>query len=301
MAKLNFDYDARRNKSIAHYRGLEIIAVQDSDAQNPWDEWDGNIPLIAYHNRDLTVYESEAGFPLLSPFSSAGLSDAILRRHMKAICAAFDGFDVYDCFNFKISAPGESGGFSHWLLKESKERARDYGGSLTDHKRELLSDALEGLSKSDKLETLSAIYAAIGWPALCTTSRGYSQGDYSELLFVVTPAFIKKTGAPSIKDSAYWRRGMESAGELYGAWAWGDIYGYSIEFDGDSLSSCFGYYGSDFEESGLASAALDAANWILDTAQKRRRDKLRELISNRVPLALRAPLLAQAAQPESMS
>lgn len=58
--------------------------------------------------------------------------------------------------------------------------------------------------------------------------------------------------------------------DLYGAWAWGDCYGYIIERvhlddDGDvddelteELESCWGYYGSDHGDSGLEESALAA-------------------------------------------
>jgi hypothetical protein len=91
---------------------------------------------------------------------------------------------------------------------------------------------------------------------------------------------------------------LEAQADLLGSWAFGDVCGYVIESpDGEHLDSCWGFYGSDFEKSGLAEAATEAADSILADAAKRKADKLKELIRNRVPLALRPALLESAGLP----
>lgn len=298
MSILSFDYDPALNCEVAEYKGFRIRAERDTDAENPWESWDGNIPCVylsfGYGGRsDITELDKDAGIDILRPFSGSTISDAMLRRHLKAIAAACDYTPEY-------------------LDKEARNARHYPNESLTDYKRDLLDDALGGMSNSDRLEALQSIYSAIGWPALCTSSRGYSQGDYIELLFVVTPHFRKKMGMESARKypASFWQKDMESARELFSAWAWGDVYGYVIDAPSgidaqgepeysEHVDSCWGFYGDDHDKSGLEEGAINAVDCIVRYAGKRRSEKLKEIISNRVPLALRADILAAAGDYES--
>lgn len=294
--QLSFEYDSRKDCSVAEYRGLTIKALRDCSPENPWKAWDGNAPCISLsfdHGRAyVTEYDKDAGCNLLRPFDHIGAT--VLRRHMAAICSAFDAFDVYNSWGGKLSD------FASWLQSEALDNQASYGGSLTEHKAELLQEALDGMRESDRLECLQSIYSAIGWPALCTSTSGYSQGDYIELLFVITPQFAKAMGMENRRKytAESWQKDMLQARDLFGAWAWGDVYGFAVEQDGETLDSCWGFYGADFDESGLASAAIESAEHMLASAAKRRQARLAELIRHKVPLALRPAELAKASAPE---
>lgn len=94
---------------------------------------------------------------------------------------------------------------------------------------------------------------------------GYRQGDYADLLIVATPEAIEEFGCTdpvTVED-------LQSQAKLYGAWAWGDVYGYIVErvfvdpeddevYVTEELDSCWGFYGSDFDWSGLEEAAMSA-------------------------------------------
>lgn len=275
MPKLNWQYVEKRNApgfERARYRGLVIHAEQDCDAGNPFEQWDCEPDLVVLYDRRLTEYGD--GSPL-NPLSA--LSDSKLRRHLRAAAKAVD------------LCPAE-------LDRNAREAQRDYGGGLTEHKREAIAEALSDMGDSDRLEACAALWAIAGREALCTSSRGYSQGDYCELLLVASEQWEKKTGAP--RDSH--ARQLEAAAKLYGYWAWGECYGYVIKApDGSDLDvmgdSCWGFYGSNHDESGLDDMAINAADCLIDSARKARGDKLKELSRNRVPLALRAQLLRDAA------
>lgn len=93
------------------------------------------------------------------------------------------------------------------------------------------------------------------------TTRGYSQGDAMNVFICWTPEFEKLTGV-SYKMAA--ESDMESTFKLYGYWAWGDVYGFKVinktvcdhcgETHKKELDSCWGFYGWDHFESGLADA-----------------------------------------------
>lgn len=282
MPKLDWNHEDRDDYESASYRGLRIEARRDDDAGNPWNEWDGNPPALAKSGRDsLQEYGADAD-GLNNPL--AAIPDGRFRRHWRKIAEAVD------------MVPSE-------LHAEALQSQKDYGGGLTDIKRELVGEKLEELTPTsyagnagDYFEALASLWQIAGREALATSSQGYTQGDYAELLFVATPEWEELTGAP--RDSH--ARQLESAADLWGAWAWGDVYGYVITLpDGGDLGalhdSCWGFYGDSHDKSGLEEQATNAVDCILRSARKSRFERLRELIRNRVPLDRRAQELADAA------
>jgi hypothetical protein len=121
--------------------------------------------------------------------------------------------------------------------------------------------------QSDALETYAKLFEIAGIPCLNRSSSGYSQGDYAELLIVATPDACKEFGLDAVDPDM-----LEQQAKLYDAWAWGDVYGYIIERPDvcagnpddederiwEELDSCWGFYGKDFDWSGLEEAAMSA-------------------------------------------
>lgn len=280
MTKLNWEYAERggtygNGYQFAEYNGLVIKAMQNDSPMNPFDDWDCEPPTAVYSSGSLTEYK---GGPL---DCLTGISDGFLRRNSAKLAKALD----LDPAAFHA---------------ESLESQRGYGGRLIDHKREALEAALSDLGPGsgssaigDYFAAVAAVWAARGVIAVDWSSNGYSQSDWAVGISVATPDWAKLTGAPADSHA----RQCEAAGKLWGAWAWGDVYGYAVAEpgeDGEVLDSCWGYYGSDHAESGLEESALDAAEWIIGEAAKRRAAMLKTLIANRVPLALRPAKLATA-------
>ncbi len=269
---LSFDYSPAHDSEIVSYGALTIKAVRDDSPQNPFEDWDCEPPLLVWYDGSLTEYGDGICEPL------AALSDWHISRRWRDIAAALD---------IKPET----------VEAEARDRAK--GERMADFRRDYFESALGemrpsryGGSGADYLSALAKLWEIAGVVALDSCSRGYSQGDYADVLAVALPAWADKVGAPRESHA----RQLESAVKLYGAWAWGDVYGYVIEGpDGETLDSCWGYYGSDHDESGLAEAAESAADYIYSAARKRKGERLKELIRNRVPVALRPALLAEAA------
>ncbi len=143
------------------------------------------------------------------------------------------------------------------------------------------------IARYSTVESLAKLFEIAGVRSYCAQSNGCSQGDSAEVLVVATPEAIKARGVTDpITDEM-----LAEQVKLYGAWAWGDVYGYVIErraaldcFDGDDdgtredweeLDSCWGFYGSDFDWSGLEEAAMEACpdpetdEVLLDRAEQR--------------------------------
>lgn len=285
MTKLNFDHDAtvtREYQQTASYRGLTIRAVQDSDASNPWDDCDGLAPLLWTNGDGLNDETDKRGNygDAESPLSTR--SAAWISRHWAELV--------------RIVAPD----YAPDVL--AAEALEEYGRPAGDAKRSKLEEILaddkpsgsygawsQACTYFDKLESL---WRLLGVAALDFQRNGYSQGDSVRGLLVATPEWIKAMGITAGHDM---QADLERQADLFGAWAFGDVYGYQIEdSDGETLDSCYGFYGSDFDQSGLAEAATESADHILGNARKLRQDRLKRLIRARVPLHKRPELLAEA-------
>lgn len=283
MEKLDWEFIDERGGAYqrAEYRGILIEAHRDGDAMNPFTDWDCEPPLVTCYDRSLTDYSDGDA---MDPF--AGLPDHWFSRNWRKLAVAF----------------GEDPAA---LDTECRNAAKDWDCTLTAARVDIFRERLDGILPgrdgygfSDAAETVAALWRLRGVEALATSSSGYCQGDYAELLIVATPEWAAKCGAP--RDSH--AEQLEAAADLYTAWAWGDVYGFVIKGPGGAElqhpeigSSVWGFYGSDHGESGLESAAIDAADSILAGAAKRKAEKLKTVIRARVPLHLRPAMLEQAA------
>lgn len=276
---LSFEYQDRSGEYRAEYRGLIVKAIQDSDCFNPWEDSDGLSPMIVYADG----WQDYSGrYDIESPL--AALSDAKLGRQWKALCDAI-GID-----------PAEAD-------SEVKESQAAYGGRLAEYRREYLESALSDLKPSggrswgaacDYLSALESIWQIAGVAALEFQRNGYSQGDSWRGLLVALPEWRSAMG---IKPAAPMAEDLEAQADLFGSWARGDCYGFSIETEaGDSLDSYWGFIGDEFDKSGLAEAAQSAADYIADSSKRRRNGRLAELIRNRVPLHNRPAELEAAGE-----
>lgn len=93
---------------------------------------------------------------------------------------------------------------------------------------------------------------------------------------------------------------MRSEVELYDAALGGRVYGFNVvDPEGDSVDSCWGFYGWA-DESGLLEEAKATIDYCREREQKeieaawrRRQEKLKLLIQNRVPLPVRQRALSE--------
>lgn len=269
----------------AEYRGLTIKAVQDTDCANPWHDSDGLAPLL-WHSLGNSGIETDCAGPYDIESPLGRFTDRQLALKWRPICQAL-GAD-----------PAE-------LQAEIAEERRAYGGRLAEWRRDKLESFLADLKPSgwrcwsaacDYFEALESLWRLAGIEALDFQRNGYSQGDSVRGLLVALPEWREAMG---IKPSADMAADLKGQADLFGAWAFGDCYGFVIESpDGETLDSCWGYIGGP-NESGLAEAAKDAADSILARAAERRTAKLKALIRNRVPVGERPAILAEAGKLES--
>lgn len=224
-----------RNETLVdtiEYRDHKIEIHRDFDPMNPFEEWDCEVPI-------LVAYLDRAQYSL----KSYGVDESL--PHLDRMVVAAHWRDMLN----------EMGLRSDWqgLLSFARGDARygRWGEPLDRLLAYEFEDHFNGLNVEGKLELLERVYGWMGITAVLGSTTGYCQGDYAEVLAVATPEWIEKTGAPSESHKAQ----CEGAIKLYGYWAWGNVYGYVIDGDGDS---CWGFYGDDHEESGLLEQAQNA-------------------------------------------
>lgn len=253
-AKLDWNYDNALECEVAYINtDLRIKAEHDDSPSNPFKDWDGHWPMLTYSDRDLTVYDKVSGAAPDRPFSR--FTPALVVFCQKQLAEIFD------------ADPNSA-------LDVDVQRKWHTNGKMLES---FFADSLDGgYYESQKLAVYEQLYDLLGIPCYRSTSRGYSQGDWAEVLVVATPEARKEFGWAD--DREVTEAEMESQVDLYTAWAWGDVYGYVVEeavrlpdADADddpeweeiSDGSCWGYYGADHTKSGLEESGLEAANYHL--------------------------------------
>ena len=236
------------------FNGFTINIMPDTDVQNPFDDWDCEPPIAvdALYNHGINEYATQYG--------NADSFDWLTRKQIiehKALILDALGYD-----SWRSAVRG-----SFYVEKDVEAYIRECLGNLDD---------------SERLEALCSLYNACGIPAVLKGVTGYSQGDYAEVLAVATPEFQEACGNDSDFD---WIPSLESSIQLFGDWAFGNVYGYQVEdANGDEVDSCWGFYGDYDAPFGAIHEAEAAINWRIACDRKDRVDQIKTWIRNRVPL-----------------
>lgn len=248
-------------EKIQLHPGIYAAIYRDEDAQNPWEGWDGNPPLLAYSRDGLTAYGEE-----VTPHDLVDLipvSRFRLRAFQDSVQEAC-GIDPEDFARERRNWTGTPAETARNAIRELI--ARGWAGNC-DRPGYRTGG---GEAYFDCLETLAEL---AGVPVYRTQSRGYCQGDWADLI-----AFA----LPGDKDTRYYGadpvESLRQSCALWSDWAWGDVYGYVLENeDGEPVEgpgggfggSCWGFYGSNHEESGLIEDAKSAAIYLAKEAAER--------------------------------
>lgn len=261
--KLDFSWDNSLDCYVAKVSDtLRVRAVRDESPQNPFEDWDGHWPMTVGLS-DSRAHDSRSNaFKDYDKAKGPGSQDVLQR------------FNDHLIVHFQVHLARAFGFMGTCALVECYGTGDCDGAWCTDPEviRDAVAQALDDVPNSHYLAQLAELYTLLGIPCLVDTSTGYSQGDQVEVLVVATPEAVEEFGCKEPIEPS----DLESQVKLYGAWAWGDVYGYVIEkweasdpedpdLDPDfdegewvEQDSCWGYYGDDFDESGLADAAAEA-------------------------------------------
>ena len=254
------------------WNGYKIKFQQDQDADSPHDRGDYMPPMIYCHCDGL----QEQHGPDLSPL---GPFD-----HIAANWEA-----IRDVFNISAVA-----------MESDQQENLAHGDDLDQWRADYLQECLDSAKSEARggyrtqayLDTLAALYMLQGVPAFVMQTRGYSQGDWAAVLFIMTPDWAGLVGCPYATPGAVDldKCKEDCAGSLkeVAAWMWGDVYGYTVtrSKSGRDVDSCWGFYGSDGNDSGIFESICENVNqdWA-DKVERRAAKQARKMEKARPDLA----------------
>ena len=244
------------NTDTIEIDGYKVVIAQDEVPENPFENRDCEPPLVTYYGGRHGYAKSYQGAP------------ETMREILHMLPA--DTWDSGKRVEFFKKFMADK-----FVLKDVAWEIRRQGNTF-----EAMSDLLSAeygekpdgwRSALEWFKLAESLLNYAGIPCQYEQSDGYSQGDSTLCLVVLTPEWFEKSGAsPEHSDEI-----CKSAINLCSAWAWGDVYGGSeiiapgpldedgYETDGEEVedSSCWGFYGSDHEQSGLLEHARSMIEW----------------------------------------
>ena len=206
---------------------------QDECAECPFESWDGEPDLMYESGRNnCTDYSNGNIVEFIKQFPT---NNQII-KHQKQLCEILDIDHEYLC--------------ERELTKD--EKADEIRWEITTDRA---------------INELTQLCEVFKIPHHNYTSTGYSQSDWADVLIVLTDEFYLKTGADrrNAKDI------LIGTVKLFDAWAWGDVYGFTVEkavemvkltredfnegkfenvdddLEWEDVDSCGGFYGEDIQ------------------------------------------------------
>lgn len=265
--KLHFEYQPETGNHEADvYIGetlYKVVERPDDSADNPWEAWDNQPPIVAYGGRNYNFRSGGAEDPPTNRLTRQQIIDN--HEALEQI--------IRDENTHRYWTEEEAAEFNllEYVLGDKRIEFGTYAYSYTvdEMVQDSLDEYLSGSMDGDMLDRMAEVWGWMGVPTLRKTLTGYSQGDWVEVLLAATPNWVEQTGIkPDDIDKA-----LESAADVFGAYMFGDVYGCEIvrievDEDGevigeDFVDSCWGFYGSDHEKSGLA-------DWARETLEHER-------------------------------
>ena len=241
------------NTETLEYKGYKIIVAQDESPSNPFENGDSEPPTLTYYGGRNGYAKSYCGAP------------ETLREILHLLPAAT--WERGNRMKFYKEFMADKFG-----LKEVAGEIRRHGNTF-DAIEECLTAGYGSKpdgwrAATEWFEMAESLLTEAGIPCLNEQSNGYSQGDSTLVLVILTPEWVKMVGV----DKEHFESCMRGSFNLYSAWAWGDVYGISriIDPDGDELDdgSVWGFYGSDHEENGLLESARGTIDWNVNALKE---------------------------------
>jgi hypothetical protein len=235
-----------RDDYTAHtevYKGYTIEIVNDRSPQNPFEAFDGEPPIAIYYDGGIHEYATKYG----NANSVPRLTQKQITKHSR---------EILDLLHY-----------SDWKAFRLDRYNSSYGRyDRAEYVHDALNELVDNEYESKRLPLLETVWRMAGHPALYGETTGYSQSDWAYVLVVATPKFLEATGCTVKQLTADDYAGLQASIDLYGYWAWGDVYGFVIkDAKGNELddfgSSVWGFYG-DYPGYG---GSLEEARSFVDT------------------------------------
>lgn len=222
-----------------------IKIVQEPCPTNPFEDWDCCYPLMRYSGR----YETDdySGGDIDSYLGSY-LSISEIEKNMDRLLTMMGETRSDFTLNYPLGEEGYS----------EEERV--------DRLADMLMDFI-----GDSIENKVLFCEEFDIKHYSSTSTGYSQGCWANVFTCWTPEFGELCGVAYEEVTI---EALKSNFELFGQWAWGDVYFYLVEDEeGNVLDSCGGFYGTDFLENGIM-------EYIMTEIEDKTEEEVREILTN---------------------
>lgn len=216
-------------------KDLRLIIWHDNSPMNPWEDWDCEPPVMFQGGRHGMLNDYSEGS--IVDFIKEKATRGMVLRHQVTIAE---------------------------ILEQNLEYFKDF---TADEK----VDELMYETRNASIEQLGKLCELFKIPYKQYTSRGYSQGDWADVLIVLTDEFFERTGCDRKNSESI----LEGTAELFNNWCWGDVYGFTVErkveyvkltredfnngkfeevedeVEWEFEDSCGGFFGSNFETNGM--------------------------------------------------
>jgi len=219
------------------YKGYTITIEQDEFAGNPFEEQGADeLPLLVYYEG----FVRYAGAPDTDDIMDWMPAD-VFRKNLPEMLSWFDvDKDEFakDCEHWGSAKSV----ITHYIDEDAPESTKSWSTAETH------------------MERISSLLGMIGIKHYWGRSNGHCQGDSAMVMAIATNYWVERTGAPldSLEEQC------KASVELYGCWAWGDVYCITSVTDpeGEEVEdgTIGGFYGYDHEKSGL----MDHVRWCVD-------------------------------------
>lgn len=210
----------------------------------------------------------------------------------------WDNFGKMICFHnrytlgdeHKYSDPEE---FLMEIAGLSEEQAQKLYYKANESHNDYIDLLIQKASKSNVILPLY-LYDHSGISMSCSDTYPYNdRWDAGMVGFIYIPyedirkEFDSKRVTKKLKEQAV--HNLKGEVDVYDDYLRGDVYGYEVEYDGESIGSVWGYYGDEHEKSGLLESARGDISADQTDRRKKHSEKLKSYIMNRVPLMYREP------------
>lgn len=235
-----------------NYKGVDINVHYDTYPDNPFDVFDILYPTIVDTGGwvpNVTDYSNGDILEYLTSFLTKG---RIKLHQNKLIDMMDDDLSYYEFENFN--------------------QKYEY---IVDLVVEWITNCPANMAKFCELFKIKHLY---------TQSKGYSQGDCADVFCCWTPQFEQITGVTYKKSSV---EGMQETVDMWGAWAWGNVYRIVCD---EVDENCSGFYGDSDAKDGI-NEMISLIDDKIESDVKKYIERSKTLLKNHVPYNTRKKLL----------
>lgn len=242
------------NQTIDLAKGYTATVTPDYHAENPFEAWDCQAPVAIFNLSARRMEDYGTGPDLIGLYR---LLPPALFETPEGIAQVMDACKVDKEELVEL--------LEEWGTSEAQ--APDYEDAIGEL---LMAPPYHWGEAVEYFDAMDATARLAGLACHLAQSNGYSQGDCALVFSCATPEFLETSGVLAEHAAEV----CKGACDLWGAWAWGDVYHVSniCREDGTEVEDahCGGYYGDDHAKSGLRDYCEEIVKFDLGERERER-------------------------------